>query len=246
MVSRKDTIMIPAAYHRSLLTEEEQADYLTIANALIRHSSRVQIKSSAAHKKSIKRIISAVHLDHPELFFVDFWNSKVISSSLCQGSAILFNMLIDRKTADSITETINNRVSSIREKDSPSLSAKKRYMILMNEIASSTKYKNTASAFWDHTVAGPILYHTAVCEAIAKLFLLLCQRLDLPCAVITGTVNDAPHAWNMVELSGRRYYVDVTYHLKVIPIYIRYKLFPDSVFKTREQMISRGYLWIKT
>lgn len=39
--------MIPAAYHRSLLTEEEQADYLTIVNALIRHSSRVQIKSSA-------------------------------------------------------------------------------------------------------------------------------------------------------------------------------------------------------
>lgn len=57
-----------------------------------------------------------------------------------------------------------------------------------------------------------------VCEGYADAFLLLCQRVDLPCVFISGESSQsgyftgyANHAWNAILLDGGWYAVDTTW-----------------------------------
>ena len=113
-------------------------------------------------------------------------------------------------------------------------------IVVIRQITSSNKYENTQSHFWDHTAAGPVLRHSAVCEGIAKLFLFLCQRLELPCAIVMGRLEGEGHAWNMIELSGRRMYIDVT---ELVNTPRQYLLTESRFFKSREKLIQSGYTW---
>lgn len=54
-----------------------------------------------------------------------------------------------------------------------------------------------------------------VCQGYADAFLLLCQRVDLPCAVVigagTGSGLKSDHMWNAVRLEDNWYCLDVTW-----------------------------------
>lgn len=57
-----------------------------------------------------------------------------------------------------------------------------------------------------------------VCTAYAKAFKVLCDRLGIPCVLVTGYARDnwqqeaGPHMWNYVQLRGQWYAVDVTWN----------------------------------
>ena len=150
-------------------------------------------------------------------------------------------MMIASHTAKSVSSKMELCADSLRKSTTTSNSAEQMYAVVIRKIASSVEYQDTKSAFWDHTAAGPILHHTSVCEGIAKLFLFFCLRLSLPCAVITGTLNGAPHAWNVVEICGKRKYVDVTSFLRAPQAVY---LFPKTLFRSKNRMIEAGYLWV--
>lgn len=47
-------------------------------------------------------------------------------------------------------------------------------------------------------------------EGMALVFSALCQQLQLPCQVVQGTRNDAPHFWNVVSTSHGWRHLDLT------------------------------------
>lgn len=230
--------MIPPAYHRSLLTPQEQAVYREVVLALRDHKTAVHLALGLAPQSGIRKAVRAVHLDHPELFYVDFWHYQLQSAPSGTGFLLRFPMLLDPFPAEAIANSLSQKVSELRNRMTECTTASQAYILLIREISTQTRYQNTESAFWDHTVAGPLLNHSAVCEGISKYFLFLCQRLNLPCAVVVGTLNGGSHAWNMVEIDGVRKYVDITALLS--------STFPvtKEVFKSEEQLLQRGYVII--
>lgn len=54
---------------------------------------------------------------------------------------------------------------------------------------------------------GTLKYHNAVCVGYATTFRLFMQMLDIPCMVVHN--KDAFHSWNLVQLDGEWYHVDV-------------------------------------
>ena len=55
-----------------------------------------------------------------------------------------------------------------------------------------------------------------VCEGYARAFKMLCGELGYPCLYVAG-YTDGPHAWNMVQVAGKWYAVDVTYDDPSVP-----------------------------
>lgn len=51
----------------------------------------------------------------------------------------------------------------------------------------------------------------AVCNGIAKAFVLLCAIEGIPAVKVNGTANGAAHAWNKVYIDGKWYIVDSTW-----------------------------------
>ena len=62
-----------------------------------------------------------------------------------------------------------------------------------------------------HNVVGVVEKVGAVCEGYAKTFQLVCDYCNIPSLIATGTSFNQDHAWNVVQIGGDWYWVDVTW-----------------------------------
>lgn len=231
--------MIATTYYRSLLSPSEQGIYKDIVTGLLDRRGSIFIKQ-AAQIERVRKIVNSVHLDRPDLFYVDFWHYQLTQSLLPSGVFLHFRMMLDSGLSTAVMNALNAKAAQLQRAARKKSSREEIYFMIAKEIATTTKYVDSNNAFWEHTVAGPGLAHRAVCEGIAKMFLFLCQRFDVPCAIITGTSNGVPHAWNMIELNGGRKYIDVTSVLQTIS---PYTLVPAALFKSEQTLRRNGYDW---
>ena len=67
-----------------------------------------------------------------------------------------------------------------------------------------------------HSVIGCIVHNSAVCEGIAKFVKIIFDYLGLKSLVVTGRLDNPDtrkmesHAWNIIEIHGHFYHLDVT------------------------------------
>ena len=65
---------------------------------------------------------------------------------------------------------------------------------------------------WAHSVVGLYYNNKGVCECYAKNFKLYCDLLKVDSMFVVGTGNGGAHAWNIVEIDGNWYGIDVTWN----------------------------------
>ena len=68
----------------------------------------------------------------------------------------------------------------------------------------------------DQIIPSVFIDRKTVCTGYARAFQYLCNRVDIPCAIVFGRADNRKtppedHAWNMVRLNGQYYWVDVTW-----------------------------------
>ncbi len=230
--------MIPAAYYRNLLTPEEQELYKAIVNGLLRYETAISFRHCRDEIATVRKVVHAIHRDHPELFYVDFWKFELLRATFLCPSQVRFRMLLDEKQTKAVARTLAARAAALQRVSDPAMDREQRYYMIIKNITNTTVYRDSGSNFWSHTAGGAALGGEAVCEGVAKLFLFLCQQNQLPCAFINGTLHGGRHAWNMVETKDGIRYVDVTMLLNGAS---RYGPFPAGLFKTEEQLCRAGY-----
>ena len=64
---------------------------------------------------------------------------------------------------------------------------------------------------WAHTILGVFDARGAVCEGFARAYQLLLNFKGVECLLVTGESRGQGHAWNMIELDGEWFGVDVTW-----------------------------------
>lgn len=62
-----------------------------------------------------------------------------------------------------------------------------------------------------YTAYGALVEGKAVCEGYAIAFQRLMEAMGIPCYIATGVVKGEGHAWNLVQLNGQWYHLDVTW-----------------------------------
>ena len=83
---------------------------------------------------------------------------------------------------------------------------------------------------------GVFAFHKAQCEGIAKAMKVLLNAVDVKCIVVTGdsikSGQCVPHAWNIVDIDGEPYQLDVTWDIGTVKsrkILYDYFNLPDSL-----------------
>ena len=73
-----------------------------------------------------------------------------------------------------------------------------------------TKAKRSASDQWHrlYTAYDCLVLGSSVCEGYAKAFSVLCREAGIECYGVTSSSNN--HAWNLVRIGGKFYYIDCT------------------------------------
>lgn len=56
-----------------------------------------------------------------------------------------------------------------------------------------------------------LLDNTGICENYSRFFKECCDRLFIPCELVSGNAGSGSHMWNRVYVDGKWYHIDVTF-----------------------------------
>lgn len=85
-----------------------------------------------------------------------------------------------------------------------------RELIIHDILADKVEFD--MNGLYAHEAYGAIVDDKAVCEGYARAFQDLLYRVGILSTTVTGKGNDTDHAWNMVRIDGKFYFVDLTWN----------------------------------
>ncbi len=149
----------------------------------------------------------AVSVDHPELF----WLSGQYHLLTLGGERFYIKVKydVDQTTRDAQAAALKKRVDEIMAATQDmSPPEKERYFhdYLCDNVTYTNDGVNTR-----YTSFGALVNGKAVCEGYSRAFQLLCKTAGINCSLIKGRAEDEAHMWNVVEVFGEWYEVDVTW-----------------------------------
>jgi len=221
--------MLGEFYYKRLESDSERQMYDYILSAL-RRGDEV-ISGITVDRQKVPDIMEAIKQDHPELFYFVGPAVEVPSPA---GKVALSPAYIPYDRA-----LFEKRLAAIEEKICQGLdSSSTEYDIckaVFDYLAKNVEYDYDAldyspteeqmaayspelisfiEKYGDLTCAyGPVVRGKGICGGISCAFMLLCNRLGVECngvAVDTRIKGVVSHNFNVVEIGGKRYFVDVT------------------------------------
>ena len=200
-------------YFRSLLSANHKTVYDTLVTGIKACQDKIQIANTA--KKDLLAIFVSILKDYPIIFYTTKYQWTTTTSS----PTMLFEpeYLYDKNTIKKYTDTIQNYLKNFDRAKNMNDYEKELFVHDYCLKNFTYDYNFSESSYSAH---GLVLYKTAVCEGIAEFTKLALDYLGVPCLVVygrgtdpTGKSKTESHAWNIVEIGGKTYHLDVTYDM---------------------------------
>lgn len=161
------------------------------------------IELSVMSQTEIGKVIRAVLTDNPGLFWFE---GKISAKKISKNVVIEPHYLYDESLIKSALYEINQIVKNIDKDKSFSDydKAKAAYDWIIDNVSYSMDNdgQNIYNAF---------IERKAVCKGLSKAFQFIMTDLGVFSTLVTGTIDDnARHIWNVVELEGENYNVDIS------------------------------------
>lgn len=243
---KRDAILDNAAT-AELNTESELIDLFYILNREFMTQFTFKTKIPYETWANYYRHANVIQLEH---FYSSYLHCSYISGSNTYNITLEYRSDIDqlkqyyseadKAATDAVTAIIKDGMSA-----SEKIKAIHDYIIL-NCAYDYDNYLGQTIPFEARLAYGALCQKSAVCQGYTAAFNLLCKKAGIRSVVVTGSTPTSPdvHAWNMVLVDGKIFYIDTT-HDDPVPDKvgsISYKYF----MRTADEMIALGYNWDKS
>lgn len=191
----------------------------------------IDISEYNIYISDIEKIMFAVEADHPMLFWFDgvtysYYATKYkagnpsdykIETVYLTVSSEYRNGATRAGVKKSIETGLKPYLSKIDTMKKNNKSAFEIELAIHDMIVENTEYVynqygEPEEAAWAHNIAGVLTKKKAVCEGYAKTFQLLLTYANIPSVYAIGWGGSEGHAWNLVQLEGNWYNVDLTWN----------------------------------
>lgn len=225
-------ILNTVRYYRSRLDEHDQKVYDELFQHWMHLEDNFVIPMPHCDLGVLTR---AVHWDNPILFYIDYYRityARTLTSVHVKGG-YLYSKEDARKYLGVIEKWGNEVIRKL-----PAVGMAEQALWLHDVVLANVKYGKSRGVR-AHNLVGVICDGEAVCEGISKTYKFLCDLAGIPCAYVSGTLNQGPHGWNMLWIAGGTSFVDVTNDLRLNGTYDR-----SCFLRSADQMY--GYTWDDT
>lgn len=209
-------------YYFSRLAAKEKAVYKTMRSGIESFSGEIQLP--AASVRELSKIFDCVLRDNPLIFYVSSFNVT--------GDSQKCRFFPQYKLA---SHTAKRHIDEIM-----------RYLKAFDQVRSGTEIEKEIYvhdfcldrfkydySFGEHaySVLGPVLGGAAVCEGIAKFANLALDYLGVKSLIAYGKGQDPirgtreAHSWNIVEIAGETFHLDITFDMTIKTCHNRYDYF---------------------
>lgn len=153
----------------------------------------------------LERIFNSVLYDHPEFFWLkaDYYYYYNDEGYITEFYPTYYSNDIDGMKAD-VEQSVNDALVSMWGLSSDVEKVKYAHDYL-------TKTIDYVKNDMDQTAYSGFVWKQSVCVGYSKCFAYMMQKMGIPSTVVTGSTTGGNHAWNILELDGEYYLMDVTW-----------------------------------
>ncbi len=195
--------------YRALLSVKQQGVYNQIyANARDLNDTFKLVCTLSVDELSETYV--AVICDHPEIFWLDNRYQYGYSSGSKNTATQLtleYNGL--KSSLGSAKAKFNTAAAGIINGAAAYKTPAEKEKYVFDAINRLITYDDKAD--YNQTAYSGLVGRRTVCAGYARAFQYVLNKLDIPCYYIFGTANGEYHAWNIVQLDGQWYNVDLTW-----------------------------------
>lgn len=205
-------------YYFAGLAQQEQNAYRQLAQGLAQHQTQIEVQALAGGADAAVRVMDAVLRDNPQLCFCGITGAGLLLSP--QGISFRPKWLYTPEETQRLQIDLKASVESILALLLPCANDYEKEKRLHDYFVRTLLYQDCAQAgsighHEAHTIIGPLLRHTGVCEGYAKAVTLLLRRAGVAAICVRGKAAldgvMEPHSWNCVWLGGEPCHLDVTW-----------------------------------
>lgn len=217
--------MIVDRYYYHQLNKQEQEVYKAFYDGVMTHEEIIPIPVRGKFsQESFERIFMAMTRDNPLIYF--------LNQSACSTASDMFGHLAicpqyffsKEKVKEynrKIEKVVNGLAGQLRLLE---CSDYEKEIRIHDWICQNIEYdyegtdkSKLSRVIASHNILGVFAHHKAQCEGIAKAVKVLLNAVDVKCIVVTGDAvkkgESVPHAWNIVNIDGEPYQLDVTWDI---------------------------------
>lgn len=172
-------------------------------------------------------VVYALEHEHPELFWLDGgWTARGMYGIGDNNDSMTVELTTfdywkytvnPQKYIDALNNEINNVADMAQglPDDYSKVKFVHDYLVTSasydhETLEEALKTSHSASSEYIFSAYGCLVNKKTVCAGYAKSFMLILNRLGIPCNYVTGDAGER-HGWNSVILDNDSYYVDVTW-----------------------------------
>ncbi len=196
-------------YYFSNMEITQQNLYVEILYALENYIDEMPI--STTDTTLIDKAFQCVLMDHPEIFYTDGYSfvkytlGEEVKKITFKGTYTYSQEEKEKKEAE-IEMAALNMLGGIQADATDYEKVKYVYETVIH----STEYDMTAED--NQNICSVFLNGASVCQGYAKAVQYLLDKLNVPATLVIGTVeNGEGHAWNLVKINNKYYYLDATW-----------------------------------
>lgn len=204
---------LQGCYAFESLGESEQYWYADIYRVLSGHLPEGELLQDLLGElgtRDVDRLFRCVMNDHPELFYVsgysqvEYFQNEKLQRIVFEGSYTM-----DEEEANIRQQQIEAYVDECLGGIPGDASEYEKVKYVYEYIIEHTDYRLDAPQ--NQNICSVFIGKESVCQGYAKAVQYLLERLGVTCTLVLGYVDNVGHAWNLVQIDGRYYYVDATW-----------------------------------
>ena len=194
--------------NRSLLSPQDQSLYDAINEATSRCIPSVRIQCEGTPDvKHLMNVTLALIEDDPSLFYVDS-GITVKSNGHVADIEFKYNRFMNNK--DGYLERMKDVTAQIYEKIVKNCPDAYSAELAIHDYFTKSMVYDGSDDVASHSMAGPLLTGKGVCEGISEAYCYVANACGLKTSMMSGELEGVGHRWNIIEIAGKRYHLDVT------------------------------------
>lgn len=192
-------------YPYAQLNDSEKSLYSALYYGIENMSETIDLPQGYSGDE-YEKVFTLLYRQEPQFFFLDtqYSVSERMTDAIMYYQVNYDEMLEMKSELDAVIEDVLFEISSLD-------SEYDKVLFIHDYIVENCEYSESATEN-SNSIYGCLIEKSAQCEGYAKTFLYLCRLSGINAMSIVGITDDnVNHEWNIVQIDGKFYNVDVTW-----------------------------------